>query len=151
DDELQAAAALAERAVSARANAAQWVYPYFLFAQGLAEYRQGRFDNAISIMKGRAGTVMGPAPRLVVAMAEYRKGETEKARKLLAATIVSFDWSAAQVGSRDHWIWHVLRREAENLVFPNTAAFLEGRYQPHDNVERLALLGVCRFRNLNSA
>jgi len=149
-DELQVAAALAERAVAARATTAQWVYPYFLFAQGLAEYRQGRFDSAISIMRADAATVMGPAPRLVIAMAEYRQGQTQEARKTLAAAIAGFDWSAAQVGGRDDWIWHVLRREAETMIFPNTAAFLEGSYQPKDNIERLALLGVCRFKNLNS-
>jgi serine/threonine-protein kinase len=151
DDELQAAAALAERAVSSKPTADQWVYPYFLFAQGLAEYRLGRFDSAISIMTGVARTVMGPAPRLVVAMAQHRNGQVEEARETLAAAISSFDWSAAQVGSRDHWIWHVLRREAEAMVFPNISAFLEGRYQPQDNIERLALLGVCRFKNLNLA
>jgi serine/threonine-protein kinase len=37
------------------------------------------------------------------------------------------------------------------MIFPNTAAFLEGRYQPQDNTERLALLGVCRFKNLSFA
>jgi serine/threonine-protein kinase len=151
EDVLQAAAALAERAVAAKTTTAQWVYPYFLFAEGLAQYRQGRFDTAISIMQADAGMVMGPAPRLVVAMAEYRTGQKEKARNTLAAVISSYDWSAAQVGSRDHWIWHLLRREAEALIFPNTAAFLEGRYQPQDNVERLALLGLCRFNDLNLA
>src|SRR4029077_6609552 len=35
EDELQAGAALAERAVAAKATTAQWIYPYFLFAQGL--------------------------------------------------------------------------------------------------------------------
>jgi serine/threonine-protein kinase len=151
EDEVQAAASLAERAVAAKATTDQWVYPYFLFAQGLAEYRQGRFDSAISIMRGHAGTVMGPAPRLVVAMAEYRKGQQEEARKTLAAAVVGFDWSAAQVGGLDHWIWHVLRREAESMILPVLPSFLEGRYQPQDNVERLALLGVCRFRDLNLA
>jgi serine/threonine-protein kinase len=53
--------------------------------------------------------------------------------------------------SRDEWIWHVLHREAENMIFPHTAAFLEGKYQPRDNAERLALLGVCQFRDLNRA
>ncbi|HEV3448637.1 MAG TPA: serine/threonine-protein kinase [Gemmataceae bacterium] len=149
-DELQVAAALAERAVAAKATTAQWIYPYFLFAHGLAEYRQGRFDSAISIMRGDAATVMGPAPRIVVAMAEYRQGQKQEARKTLAAAIAGFDWSAAQVGGRDDWIWHVLRREGEAMIFPNTAAFLEGRYQPKDNIEGLALLGVCRFKNLNS-
>jgi serine/threonine-protein kinase len=150
-EELQTAVALAERAVAARATTPQWIYPYFLFAQGLAEYRQGHFDSAISLMSGEAASVMGPAPRLVVAMAEYRNGQKEEARQTLAATISSFDWSAAQVGSRDDWIWHVLRREAEALIFPNTAAFLEGKYEPRDSTERLALLGVCRFKNRTRA
>jgi serine/threonine-protein kinase len=151
EDELQAAAALAERAVAAKARTEQWIYPYFLFAKGLAEYRQGRFDSAIAIMRGEAVNVMGPAPRLVIAMAEYGSGQKQEARETLAAAIGSFDWSAAQVGSRDHWIWHVLRREAESMILPDIAAFLVGKHQPQDNAERLALLGVCRFRNLNLA
>src|SRR5262249_43942156 len=123
----------------------------FLFAQGLAEYRQGRFDRAISIMRADAGTVMGPAPRLVIAMAQYRKGQEEEARKTFAAEVIRFDWGLAHAISRDHWIWHVLRREAEALIFPNTMAFLEGKHQPRDNIERLALLGVCRFKNRTCA
>src|SRR5262249_19006250 len=150
-DELRVAAALAERAVAAKATIPQWIYPYFLFAQGLAEYRQGQFDNAIAIMSADAGTVMGPASRLVIAMAEFRLGQKEEARQKLAAAISSFDWSAAEAAGRDHWIWHVFRREAESMIFPETAAFLEGRYQPRDNIERLAFLGVCRFKNLNLA
>jgi serine/threonine-protein kinase len=145
-DELQAAVALAERAVAAKATTPQHIYPYFLFARGLAEYRQGRFDSAIAIMTADARTVMGPAPRLMVAMAEYRNGQQDEARKTLAAAISGFDWSAAQVGSRDHWIWHVLRREAEALMLPNLPAFLAGTYQPRDNDERLGLLGACQFQ-----
>jgi eukaryotic-like serine/threonine-protein kinase len=151
DDELQTAVALAERAVSAKATTAQWIYPYFLFAQGLAEYRQGHFDSAISIMKGDAGTVMGPAPRLVIAMAQYRRGQEEEARKTFAAEILHFDWGMGYAFSRDQWIWHVLRREAEVMIFPNLAAFLEGKHQPRDNTERFALLGVCRFKNRTRA
>jgi serine/threonine-protein kinase len=150
-DELQSAAALAERAVAAKATTPQWIYPYFLFAQALAEYRQGRFDSAISLMSADAASVMGPAPRLVVAMAEYGNGQKEEARQTLAAAISSFDWSAAQVGGRDHWIWHVLRREAETMIFPSMAAFLDGKYEPRDNTERLALLGVCRFKDRTRA
>jgi serine/threonine-protein kinase len=151
EDELQTAAALAERAVAAKATTPQWIYPYFLFAQGLAEYRQGRFDRAISIMRGDAGTVMGPAPRLVMAMAQYRIGQEEEARKTLAAEIIRFDWGMPHAISRDQWIWHVLRREAEAMIFPSTTAFLEGKHQPRDNTERLALLGVCRFKNRTGA
>jgi serine/threonine-protein kinase len=137
--------------VAAKATVDQWVYPYFLFAKGLVDYRQGRFESAISIMNGDAANVMGPAPRLVVAMAEHRQGYKQEARQTLAATISGFDWSAANVGGRDDWIWHVLRREAETLIFPHTADLLEGRYEPQDSFERLALTGVCRFKNLNLA
>src|SRR5262249_49394847 len=108
EDELQTAVALAERAVAAKATTAQWIYPYFLFAQGMAEYRQGHFDSAIAIMNGDATAVMGPAPRLVIAMAQYRKGQKEEARATLAAEIVRYDWDIAHATSRDHWIWHVL-------------------------------------------
>jgi tetratricopeptide (TPR) repeat protein len=151
ENELQNATALAERAVAAKATTAQWIYPYFLFAQGLAEYRQGRFDSAIAIMSAEAGTVMGPSPRLVTSMAEYAKGQREEARKTLAETIAGFDWSPAQAVSRDHWIWHVLRREAESLIFPNLVSFLDGKYQPRDNIERLAFVGASRFKGLNLA
>jgi serine/threonine-protein kinase len=82
-----------------------------------------------------------------MALAQYGRGDMHGARTTLAAVIGTVDWSMAQVRSHDQWLWHVLRREAETVVLPNTAAFLEGKYEPHDNTERLALLGVCRFKN----
>jgi serine/threonine-protein kinase len=150
-DQLRVAVALAERAVATKATAAQWVYPYFLFAHGLAEYRQDHFGQAIALMGGDAGTVMGPAPRLVVAMAAYRTGQTEEARATLAATMNRFDWSRAQAGTLDHWIWHVLRREAEALIVPQLPTFLRGEYRPQTNNERLAFLGSCQFQGLYRA
>ena len=148
-DELRVASGLAEHAAAARGTTPASIYQYFRFAQGLAEYRRGRFDSAISIMSTDAPDVMGPSPRLVIAMAQHRAGQVEAARSILSAEIRSFDWALAQTASRDHWIWHILRREAEAMIFPDTSAFLEGRRQPEDNVERLALLGVCRFENRN--
>jgi serine/threonine-protein kinase len=41
----------------------------------------------------------------------------------------------------------VLRREAEGMILPDLRAFLEGREQPRDGTERLALIGVCEFEN----
>jgi serine/threonine-protein kinase len=146
-EELRTAITLTECAVAAKDTTLEWVYPYYLFAKGLAEYRQRNFDSAISIMTGRAAAVMGPSPRFVVAMAKYRLGAKQEARTLLAGEIAAYDWSLAEVRSHDQWIWHILRREAETSIFPNTAAFLEGKYKPRDNTERLALLGVCRFKN----
>jgi serine/threonine-protein kinase len=151
EEELRTASLLAGRAVAAESTVPEWVHPYFLFAMGLAEYRQNHFDSAISIMTTKAGTVLGPCPQLVVAMARYRLGEKQEARTTLAAVISTVDWSMNRVRSHDQWLWHVLRREAEALIFPNTAAFLDGKYQPRDNTERLGLLGVCRFKNRTRA
>ncbi len=151
EDELRQAAALADRAVAAKGSVPDWIYRYFLFAKGLAEYRQGRLDSAISIMKGEASKAMGRAPHLIMAMAQLRQGQEKQARKTLAAAIVAFDWSAAQADSRDVWISHILRREAETMILPNLPAFLQGEYQPQDNDERMALVGICQFQGLYGA
>ena len=148
-DEIEAASQLAQRAVEAK-DTPQWLYRYYQFAQGLAEYRKDHFDSAIALMRGPAAGVMGPAPRLVVAMCQYRKGQTQEARQTMAAAIVRFDWSARHADRRDHFIMHILRREAEAMILPQLPAFLEGKYQPQDNRERLAMLGACRFKNLNA-
>ncbi len=145
-DELRRAAALADRAVAARGSTPAWIHPYIFFAKGLAEYRQGRLASAISLMKGEASKVMGPAPRLILAMAQHDQGQKEQARRTLASAVVTFDWSATQADYRDVWILHILRREAEAKILPNLPAFLRGEYHPQDNDERLALLGICQFQ-----
>jgi serine/threonine-protein kinase len=149
EDELRKATALIDRAVTVKGSKYEWVYPYFLFAKGLAEYRHGRQDGAIWMMQGGALPVMGPAPRLVAAMAQHRRGNKAEARKTLAAAVLTYDWSAAQADNLDSWICHVLRREAEALILPNLPAFLRGEHQPQDSDERIALLGVCQFRGLH--
>jgi serine/threonine-protein kinase len=148
DDELRQATVLIDRAVVRGRTAPHWSYPYFLFAKGLAEYRHGRLEGAIWVMKGEAARVLGPAPRLVVAMAEYRQGHREVARKTLAAAVLEYDWSAAPADNRDAWICHLLRREAETLILPELPAFLAGKHRPRDNDERVALLGACQFKGL---
>jgi serine/threonine-protein kinase len=152
EDELRQAVALAERAVAVRPGD-QWGLPYFQFVHGLAEYRQGQFDRAISTMRGDASSVLGPAPRLIVAMALHRSGRAAEGRKTLAEAVLAHDWRANEVHVRDQngWIYHVLRREAETLILPDLPAFMDGTYQPQDNDERLALLGVCQFRNRTRA
>jgi eukaryotic-like serine/threonine-protein kinase len=146
DDELGKGVGLADRALAAKATTPEWIYRYFLFAKGLAEYRQGRLASAISLMEGEASKVMGPCPRLILAMAQHELGQEKQARKTLAAAIVAFDWNAAQADSRGVWIAHILRREAEALILPNLPAFLRGEYQPVDNDERIALVGICQFQ-----
>ena len=123
-NELREAAALAERAAAVDRLQYGSAYPWFLFAKGLAEYRQGRFEEAISIMRGDASSVLGPAPALVSAMALYQKRETEEARKTLASAILCYDWSADRVRNTSECMIHSLRREAERLILSNQPAQL---------------------------
>src|SRR5262249_37771804 len=51
-DELRQAVSLADRAVAVDRTKYTGAYPYFRFVQGLADYRQGRLDLAISTMRG---------------------------------------------------------------------------------------------------
>src|SRR5262249_35499929 len=150
-DELRKGSALTGRAVAARKSTPAWIYPYYRFARGLAEYRLGHWASAGAIMQWEASGVMGPAPRLVLAMAQHAQGQKKAARTTLARAVVAFDWSAAHADNRDAWICHILRREAEALILPNLPEFLQGKYQPRDNDERLALLGVCQSRGRNAA
>ena len=139
-DELRQAVALTRRTAASDPSAHGGNYSWFLFARGLAEYREGKFDQAISTMRGDASRVDGPIARLVLAMALHRDGQLAEARKTLAAAILSYDWRATQARDHDAWICHMLRREAEGLILPNLPAFRRGEYRPQDKDERLALL-----------
>src|SRR5262249_26562546 len=81
----------------------------------------------------------------------FQSGSAKEARKTLAAAVRAYNWKQPQADHPTAWVSHVLRREAETLILPNLPAFLQGRYQPQDNDERLALLGTCEFRGLYSA
>jgi serine/threonine-protein kinase len=151
EDELRQAVALAEYAAGVDPSKYQGVHAHFLFVRGLADYRQGNFDRAIATMRGPAARVLGPAPRLVLALALHRSGKTTEARRTLAGAVLSRDWRPIHLRNQDDWIYHILRREAESLILPNLPAFLEGKYQPVDNDERFALLGICQFRNRTGA
>jgi tetratricopeptide (TPR) repeat protein len=146
-DELRQAVALAERAVAGEPSKYRCHYPHFLFAQGLAEYRQGRFERAIAAMRGEAVDALGPASRLVLAMALHQSGRAAEGREAFKAAVAAHDWKADELASPNNWVYHVLRREAEGMILPNLRAFLDGRCQPSDNDERLALLGVCQDTN----
>lgn len=143
--ELAAAVALAEQAVNSKSAKTGGFQSYYLFARGLAEYRQGKFDEAIATLKGDAARVLGPAPGLVLSMALQRSGQEQEARRALAAAVRMHDWRPQNCKTQDAWIYHVLRREAEQLILPNLSAFLAGNHEPGDNDERLALVGICQF------
>jgi serine/threonine-protein kinase len=147
EEELRRTVALAGRAEAIDRSKHPGEHASFLVTRGLAEYRQGRFDRAISTMRRSAAQVSGPASSLILALALHRSGRPAEARKTLAAAIVSHDWRTIRVRDRNDWFIHILRREAERLILPDLPAFLDGKHQPRDNDERLALLGVCQFTN----
>ena len=128
-EELRRAVALAGRVGAIDRVTAQATYPFFQFVRGLAEYRQGHLDRAISLMRGDASGVLGPAPRLVLAMALQQSGRAAEARKTLAEAILAHDWRTIKVRDQDGWIYHVLRREAEALILPDLAG-IPGREIP---------------------
>jgi serine/threonine-protein kinase len=143
---MRQAVALAERAAAVEPSKYPGAYSLFLFARGLAEYRRGHFDRAVGAIRGDPDRMLIPAPGLVLAMALHRSGQTAEARKVLAAALTP-EGSAIHRWFLNDWSAHVLRREAEALILPNLAAFLDGKYQPQDNNERLALLGAGQFAN----
>ena len=114
--ELSQAVALTERAVAAGRAGRELAFPYFLFAEGLARYREGRLDEAITLLSGEAAGVMGPCPRLIIAMAQHQQGHKNEANDTLAAALSSYDWSASKADNHDAWIAHILRREAEAMI-----------------------------------
>src|SRR5262249_30365415 len=84
-NELRQAVTLANRAEAVISSENHWLYPYVQFVKGLADYRQGRFEQAIKVLQGAPSRLPGPSPRLVLAMALYRSGQKEEAQKTLDA------------------------------------------------------------------
>jgi serine/threonine-protein kinase len=143
-------AALADRAVADASKSPEPDNAYVQFVKGLSEYRQGRDEQAtIWLRKSAARLPNRPGPRLALAMAQFRSGSRQEARKTLAAAVTAYDWRDPHDDHPTVWVSHVLRREAELMVLPDLPAFLQGAYQPRDNDERLALLGICHFRRLD--
>jgi serine/threonine-protein kinase len=115
--------ALIERVFAdAKAKPGTGYYAFFMLTKGLAEYRLDRLADALAIMRGEASRALRPAPQLVEAMALHRLGRREEARKTLTEAIGRFDWRDVNAYNRDAWIYHVLRREAEDLIGSSKAA-----------------------------
>ncbi len=120
EEELRQASVLIGRALAANPSKLEfsWAPSFFRFAQGLLLYRQGHFDGSSAIMKGDAGSVLGPAPGLVLAMDQFQLGQKDQAQKTLETALKAFDWQPAKADSREAWMYHILRREAERLIKP---------------------------------
>ena len=127
---LDGTTALIDFALDDRNPKPDWAGPYILVAKGLAEYRHGRFESAISIMNGPASTTLQPAPRLVAAMALHRLDRQEEALKTFAEAIRTGDWERSHATDRERWIYHILRREAEAMLLPGVPPALGVRDRP---------------------
>jgi tetratricopeptide (TPR) repeat protein len=132
-DEMHQAVALIRRAAASDPSKDPPAFPWFLFARGLAEYREGKFHEASSTLRGDASRLDLPIARLVLAMALYQAGQLAEARKTLAAAILSYDWRETQARDPGAWICHVLRREAERQILPNPPAVRRGERQLQDH------------------
>lgn len=155
EDELHQAGALARHATATDPSAHPGDYPWFLFARGLSEYRNGKFEQAISTMRGVTSRLSAPAARIVLAMALHQNGQLVEAQKTLAMAILSEDWRSVKARDSAAWVSHLHRREAQELILPNLPLFRRGEYQPQGNDERLALLAGqianCEFEDLHGA
>jgi hypothetical protein len=73
----------------------------------------------VKILTGDCANVLGPAPRLVLAMTQFRQGKANTARATLSQAIAGFDWSNPGSDENDFWLYHALRREAETMIAIN--------------------------------
>jgi WD40 repeat protein/tetratricopeptide (TPR) repeat protein len=99
--------------------------PWYRQTRGLAEYRAGRFAAAVDwctrSLKGNPWADVHASARYILAMALYRQGDVEKARKILteAVTATPLEKAVSHL-NKDNWhnwlIVYLLRREAEALL-----------------------------------
>lgn len=151
-DELRRVAALVDRAVANASTSAEPYNPYIQFVKGLSEYRQGHDEQAATWLGNAVARLTDrPGARLALAMTRFRSGSRQEARKMLAAAVTSYNWRDRNDDHSTLWVSHVLRREAELMILPDLPAFLQGKYQPPDNDERLALQGICQSLRLDAA
>jgi len=119
------------------------------FLIGLAEYRAGHFDAAKKLMNPDLIKVMEPCTRIVQAMVLQDEGLDSDARRTLAKAIGKYDWRLARADSRDVWLCHILRREAESKIVPYLPELLNGSRQPVGNDERIIMLASLQFHGEN--
>jgi serine/threonine-protein kinase len=115
DEQLQVGLALAQRAAN---SGVDWLRPYYLLAQGLGEYRRNRPERALPLLQESAATIPYPTARLALAMAQFRCGLKDEARKNLQAAVQSSGWDPEQNVFVDDLVAQILRREAEGMLGP---------------------------------
>ena len=115
-DELRQATNLIDRALASEKANSGWLLPYFRFAKALAEYRAGRLESALTLLDGDTQQVLGPAPRLLLAMVQHRLGKADAARASFCAAVAAYVWDVKKATNREALMFHLLRREAETVL-----------------------------------
>lgn len=118
DDELQQVTKLVDLALASPSPQVRGYFRYFRFAKAFAEYRAGKFESALKYLDAETLRVLGPAPRLLLAMCQYRLGQVELARENYATATGAYDWDLAKATSADSWRYHLLYQEAKTLIAP---------------------------------
>jgi len=116
DDEQRQATRLINRALASQQEKPDWLLPYFRFAKALAEYRAGRLEGALALLDGETLRILGPAPRLLLAMVQHGLGQAGAPGDSLRAAAASYDWDPKKATGREAWMYHLLRREAETVL-----------------------------------
>jgi hypothetical protein len=100
---------------------------FFKITRGMADYRAGRYEAAVSILQDANADLPGAAERattqLVTAMAYQKMGKGEDAAGAMAQAMELIDGKLARPGSDDlgpgaeNWvICQIVKREADRVV-----------------------------------
>jgi tetratricopeptide (TPR) repeat protein len=116
EDELRQATNLIDRALASELAKPGWLLPYFRFAKALAEYRAGHLESALTLLDGKTQRVLGPAPRLLLAIVQHRLGKADAARETFRAAAASYVWDEKRATDREAWMCQLLRSEAETVL-----------------------------------
>ena len=147
EDELRKAAALTDRAVAAKGIDTGMDLPIFSVRQGPSRVSPG--PTGQRDLTDERGSVQGhgarPPPGRGHGPVTVRGRGSRRARRSQRPSSLSTGRRPRRTAAMSGYA-HILRREAEALILPNLPAFLRGDYQPQDNDERLALLGICQFQ-----
>jgi serine/threonine protein kinase len=122
--EVQSLGRMADVAIAAGPSHPAW--PYFQFAKGLADYRQGLFNTAAERLE-RVAAASGDTfrtiqARSVLAMAQHQLGKTNEARASLTqvSDLADRNFPKSGKGGGDAWdnyvIARVLLREAKAVI-----------------------------------
>ncbi len=116
EEELRQATSLIDLALASDRAQPGWLLPYFRFAKALAEYRAARLEGALILLDRETLRVLGPAPRLLLAMVQHGLGQAGAARDSLSAATASYVWDPQTATGSEAWMYHLLRREAETVL-----------------------------------